>query len=186
MRIGAMLVMLIATVSPAPAIECPDGAVLENEPPLVDGYIDQHNGGCDTLPEGADPLFQSLDRGWFCGETGWYNVDGEFHRDTDWFLVEFPEADFLGIYGWAEEPTYLFVRTPDCEAPLVIESVWLVEEQAHTLYYEGALGENVWVWIAPPAYAAPAWSMTWNYQVRFVAVTPVEEPTWSSVKQMFD
>ena len=39
-------------------IECPAGAELEGEPPLMDGYVDSWNGGCNS-PE-FDYPFQYL------------------------------------------------------------------------------------------------------------------------------
>ena len=37
--------------------ECSNIDVLENEPPLVEGYVDTFNGGCDV----AEPVFQLLE-----------------------------------------------------------------------------------------------------------------------------
>ena len=79
---------------------CPPGAALEDEPPLVDGYVDLHNGGCNTDP--TDPPFQPITAPIFCGVSGWYLDAGTDHRDTDWFLVDIPASGVLEITGDAE------------------------------------------------------------------------------------
>ncbi len=76
---------------PPPCIdaECPDDGVLENEPALSDGYLDEFNSGCDN----PVPVFQELlmptgqEEFTFCGNTGYYTTEGESYRDSDWFVM---------------------------------------------------------------------------------------------------
>jgi len=56
-------------------VECPENAVPEGEPPLVDWYVDEYNGGCNSTP----PVFQDINWvnqedgcAWLCGVSGWY------------------------------------------------------------------------------------------------------------------
>ena len=71
-----------ATFEPC-ALDCPAGAELEGEPPLVDDYEDAYNGGCNS-PEFGNP-FSTIASAIFCGVTGWYLNGGIETRDTDWF-----------------------------------------------------------------------------------------------------
>ncbi|MBD3222544.1 hypothetical protein GF314_15020, partial [bacterium] len=80
---------------------------LENEPPLVDGYQDAHNGGCNS-PEFGHP-FQDWFVGSFHGVSGWYlGQDGGQRRDTDWFEVPVSIDTPFHVHADAEQPTYLF------------------------------------------------------------------------------
>jgi len=87
---------------PPPCLDaqCPDTAQQEGEPPLVIGYIDQFNGGCDSenvvfqelyLPPGQDQLD-------FCGNTGWYWRDEQEYRDTDWLQLV-AAGDLIHVAG---------------------------------------------------------------------------------------
>ncbi len=71
-------------------LDCPVEGLAEGEPPLEDGYQDAHNGGCNS-PEFGTPfqdLYGDADGELiFCGVSGWYQVDGNPYRDTDWFNV---------------------------------------------------------------------------------------------------
>jgi hypothetical protein len=72
-------------------VECPPGGYLEGEPPCADDYVDEFNGGCNSIP----PVFSSLpcaaDPGqtvYVCGEAGGFDFGGLDSRDTDWSVVE--------------------------------------------------------------------------------------------------
>ncbi len=78
--------------------------IWENEPPLVEGYVDEYNGGCNSEPpyqneqsSGFDPTMGY--RSSLLGQTGFYiNDQGLVVRDTDWFkfqLHSFPEATVI-------------------------------------------------------------------------------------------
>ena len=91
---------------------CPPGATLEGEPVCSDDYEDTYNGGCDSDP----PIFQPLAVGEVvCGETGLYEYQGEFCRDTDWY-----EIVVTGIVGieWYVEGEFCqdYVILGDCAA----------------------------------------------------------------------
>jgi hypothetical protein len=73
---------------PSCVVECPPGAVDEGEPCLVDGDIDNVNGGCG----GSEPaLFtHAACAETFCGQISTYVVAGNSLRDTDWYLMYSP------------------------------------------------------------------------------------------------
>ncbi len=85
---------------------CWDGSEHEGEPPLMDGYVDEYNGGCDA----ADPVFQDLylpageTELRFCGWTGWYTTAAVEHRDSDWFRMT---ASGDNIHLVAEGPLFV-------------------------------------------------------------------------------
>jgi hypothetical protein len=69
-------------------LDCPPGAIDEGEPCLVDGDVDNTNGGCGgSIPA----LFTDAACGdTFCGLISTYVVAGTPVRDTDWYLVDHP------------------------------------------------------------------------------------------------
>ena len=134
-------------------VDCPVGAVLEGEPPLVDGYVDNYNGGCNT--EGADPPFQDVSWGTtFCGRSGWYlGPDGSQIRDTDWFRTTIPYEGFIEITVDAEAATYIFELGPqDCEVVAVLQQMTVGPCLEGTMTITGSPGSPVWWWAGPTTF----------------------------------
>ncbi len=110
---------------------CGGGNTLEGEICPTDGYVDATNGGCNFVPE----VFGSVVCGeTICGTAATFLVDGENHRDTDWYLMSQAQLDaadgngngivrveatlssqFTGLVG-------VFSFQPDC-SNVVAESV---------------------------------------------------------------
>ncbi len=130
----------------------------EGEPPLVDGYSDLFNTGCND-ESGVFP-FQALqgdNNGEldFCGKSGWYNTGGEL-RDTDWFTAI---VGATGVVEWtadAEEECSMFQLGPlDCTEVGVLFSAVAGPCEPATLMLQGAPGEVLWLWVGPSVYAPP-------------------------------
>ena len=77
----ATLGIVILLALPAVCLaQWPDECMYENEPDLVDGYVDTWNGTCeDAITEYDDTAI--------CAESGWYFTDGIMHRDNYWFAL---------------------------------------------------------------------------------------------------
>jgi len=166
-------------------LECPAGAELENEPPLVDGYLDAWNGGCNS-PESGNP-FQPLTQPVFCGQTGYYqSASGGAFRDTDWFTIAIPADGVLEITGAAFEPTYMFELGPrDCDAVGVLQSVAIGPFQEASLSITGQPGDEVWFWVGPQHF----WdgdTYEYLYVLWLNLTVPVKTRSWTGVKCLFD
>ncbi len=166
-------------------LECPAGAELENEPPLVDGYLDAWNGGCSS-PEFGYP-FQPLTQPVFCGQTGYYqSASGGAFRDTDWFTIAIPADGVLEITGDAFEPTYMFELGPrDCDAVGVLQSVAIGPFQEASLSITGQPGDEVWFWVGPQHF----WdgdTYEYLYVLWLNLTVPVKTRSWTGVKCLFD
>ena len=144
-------------LGPEPCVvECPPGAVAEGEPPLVDGYEDAHNGGCNS-PQFGNPFQYLSGQGnntlQFCGVSGWY--DGNF-RDTDWFVVYMGFSGVIEIYIDAEQPVYLYELGPqDCNSVGVVQNVIGGPCLPGYMSIFGAPGAPVWIWAGPTVYSPP-------------------------------
>jgi len=167
-------------------LDCPPGAQLEGEPPLVDGYIDLHNGGCNT--EGVEP-FGVITQSIFCGVSGWYlSPDGSQFRDTDWFEIWVPSwMDYVEISGEAEVESFMFELGPmDCDNVGVIQQATFGPGLVGELIIPAEPGSTIWFWVGPTTFDGTGeynyvlqTSVGWNPAVR------TETQTWSAVKELF-
>jgi hypothetical protein len=169
---------------PVPCVvDCPAGAELEGEPPLVDGYEDAFNGGCNS-PEFGNP-FGAITAPVFCGVSGWYiSSDGSQFRDTDWFEIMMPAAGFIEIYGDAEFETYMFELGPqDCGAVAVIQNVIIGPCTEASMIITGAPGSTFWFWVGPTTFDG---SGEYGYLIFTDWIYATETQSWSTVKSLFD
>ncbi len=168
-------------------LECPAGAELEGEPALSDGYVDEYNGGCNTV--GSEP-FGAITSDIFCGTSGWYvSADGINSRDTDWFEIVIPDGGVLEIIGDAEQPTFMFELGPqDCNNVAVVQDVEIGPCTEGTLTITGNPGDVVWFWVGPQAFEAPGGfeGNEYDYVLLTNLVTPVENHSFSDVKALFN
>jgi hypothetical protein len=168
------------------ALVCPPYAQLENEPPLIDGYQDVHNSGCDGPV--YDYTFQWIMENDFCGVSGWYaDAFGVQRRDTDWFLVPMNYSGMLEITGDAEYPTSVYELYPqDCGSVFVQQNMIIGPCTEETMQIHGEPGTGVvWLWVGPTSYSGPV--NEYNYVLHLNIHEPVstESHSWSSVKSLF-
>jgi len=165
-------------------VDCPGGAELEGEPPLVDGYEDFHNGGCNTDP-GAPP-FGAITSEIFCGTSGWYlSADGSQFRDTDWYEIIVPEVGYIEIIGDAEFATFMFELGPqDCNAVAVIQQATIGPCAEASMTIPGAAGSIAWFWVGPTTFDGAG---EYDY-VLLTNLAPVatEAHSWTGVKALFN
>jgi len=84
-------------------LECPDGALVEGEPPCVDEYEDYYNSGCGVL--GTEwTLIEAYedDCAIMCGLSCTYHYQWSSYRDTDWFTMTAVGGD---VTATCEAPT---------------------------------------------------------------------------------
>jgi hypothetical protein len=173
-------VINIVTFEPC-VVDCPAGADLEGEPPLVNGYDDQYNGGCNT--PGTEP-FQAITNPLFCGVTGFYDAG----RDTDWFIYVMPESGVLEVTGDAEGPTYMFELGPqDCANVAVIQNVIMGPCAEATMTITGAPGSDVWFWVGPTTYGeGVVFEYDYVLMSNIEGTTAVENHSLTGVKALFN
>jgi hypothetical protein len=165
-------------------IECPAGAELEGEPPLVDDYQDAHNGGCNS-PEFGNP-FGVITSDTFCGVSGWYVNAGTATRDTDWFEITVPDAGFVEIIGDAEFETYMFELAPqDCNSVGVVQNVIMGPCTEGTITIPGAAGSTIWFWVGPTVFEGPVNEYDYVLYTNLTGVA-TEDHSWTGVKALFD
>lgn len=170
-------------------VECPAGAMLEEEPELVNEYVDLYNGGCNTPDAPGGPPFVHIAAESYCGVSGWYLFDGNNNRDTDWFTITLPADGTLEIIGDADQPTYMFELGPqDCDQVTVLQSVVVGPTMEGTLVLTGEPLSDVWFWIGPTEFQPPGGDPPQEYDWVIWLDDPVatESHSWSAVKGLFD
>ncbi len=169
-------------------VNCPAGATLEDEPPLVNDYVDAHNGGCNSLDDLGYAPFQHIGSEWFCGQAGWFICDGGDCRDTDWYTLTIPPSGALEIIGDATHATYMFELGPqDCDQVDVLQSVQIGPIMEGTLIITGEPGSTAWFWVGAMDFTPP-WGdppREYDYVLNIPQVIAVEATTWSEVKQLY-
>ncbi|MEZ4386172.1 MAG: hypothetical protein R3D98_01075 [Candidatus Krumholzibacteriia bacterium] len=166
-------------VEPAP------GMNVENEPPLVDGYLDAHNGGCNS-PDFGDPFGVLGGDAHFFGRSGWYlSVDGEQFRDTDWFVHQLGPDGVRSITVFAEEDTYIFQLGPqDCAEVGVLQNVLAPACEDMTLTVTGEPFGTVWIWVGPTIFDGQG-EYDYTLSLDPLDVVGVQSKSWSSVQGLF-
>jgi hypothetical protein len=174
----------------------------EGEPNLIDNYVDDWNGGCNTSQ--VDPPFQNIygaiDPGSdipsgtavFCGEGGWYVYDGSDYRDTDWFILHKAAADVpIVVTADAEYATYIFELSPqDCQTVAVAQQATAGPCSEASMTIGGPAGD-VWFWVGSTVFADPdGGDNTYDYIVSITGlapeVVPTQSATWGAVKALYE
>jgi hypothetical protein len=166
----------------------------EGEPPLVDDYVDNYNGGCDS-PPGLP--FQEIagDSGGeatISGISGWYTVQGSGQRDTDWFVLFMGTQNAIEVAICGFSSTYAFELGPqDCETVGVVQQCASIHGDVGYLTIAGYDPLNpVWLWVGPTTFSPPSGGEDeYRYCVWLSGLaTPVasEATTWSTLKALYD
>ncbi len=179
-------------------VYCPDDAVAEGEPPLHDGYEDQYNNGCSSVPPTLQPIDWTNDEdglppydghAWLCGNSGWFlGPAGEDFRDTDWFVVFALETGVMEATLESEHPCYLFKLAPtDCNEVGVELQAEADCEAPGTLSFPVTAGEEIWLWVGPQTFNGPVTEFPYFMTVsnNLFDVVPNEEMSWGGVKSLY-
>ena len=179
-------------VEPPCVLECPDGAAVEGEPELMDGYEDLYNGGCNTSD--VDPLAytQVVGQGDFCAISGWHlNSAGGETRDTDWFVITLGEQGFFSWDCDAEQELQMYelLNMPECGSVGVGQAVVAGPCLPANMTIFGAPGSDVYFWAGPTVFVAPGGFIgnEFDYVNYFDigAIIATEDATWSQLKSMY-
>ena len=173
-------------------LDYPAGAQLEGEPPLVDGYLDAYNSGCNYAGPGYP--FQDLhgdDSGElvFYGTSGWYQTDGSSHRDTDWLFVNIGAGGVVELTSDAELPTWIFEMPQDCSSTAVVQDIMVGACDPGAMTISGSPGSVARLWFGPTTISHPGGINEYHYVVHFTGLAPqpvaTRSATWTTVKSLF-
>jgi len=165
-------------------VPCPGGSQLEGEPPCVEGYHDQYNGGCNTTGW-TQVLGLSGGCADVCGKSCDYLYQGSSYRDTDWYTMnalgglvtatceaEFP-LQFILIHGIDCDNLQYDLQTADPCTPVILTRNF-------------SAGAEFWLWVGPSTFTGfPESAYTYSVCGIVGDATPVYGVTWGAVKAWY-
>ncbi|MFO7652790.1 MAG: hypothetical protein R6X25_03105 [Candidatus Krumholzibacteriia bacterium] len=164
--------------------------VPEGEPDLVDGYVDRHNGGCNSPP---DHPFQDLggdeaEHLTLRGVSGWYDVGTTDYRDTDWFRLLIGDSGRMSVTIDAEHRIRVHRLVPDCANAAVLQYVQGGPcSPSDALVIDGNPGDTVWLAVSPISFDGD-WITMFDYVLQIDGLRSgifAEPVTWSVVKGIY-
>ena len=167
-------------------IECPTGGQIEGEPPCVDNYYDQYNGGCNsvgwTVVEATANNCADV-----CGKSCTYLYQGLSYRDTDWYTMNvaavgqvsatctaaFP-LQFILIYGANCANLQYVIGTSSPFVPITL--TWNFNTP----------GAEFWIWVGASTFSGvPESDYVYNVCNIEGGPVPVEQKSWGAIKNEF-
>jgi len=175
-------------------LDCPADGFPEGEPPLIDGYVDAYNGGCNSYGVPFQELHGDEEGDLvFCGVAGWYLSSGGNSRDTDWFHLYMGPTGAIELTADAEYPTYFMeLGTHDCATGDVLVSTMAGDCELGSMTMDHyPPGHVVWLWVGSTTYTPPGpdFGNEYDYVIWISGLMPTsvaaETASWSSVKALF-
>jgi hypothetical protein len=164
-------------------IDCPGGAIVENEPPCGPDYLDSWNAGCNAVPN----VFQHLEPNGrpitVCGEAGVFPYLGTCSRDTDWYEITLDQTRVIECCGYAEFPLMMFVLGGTCDALWTFD--YAVTDACQVACMSDTLEPGTyWLWMGPTGWSPTDCSRRYTMTVSGYT-TPVETTSWGTIKAMY-
>jgi hypothetical protein len=161
-------------------VECPAGALQENEADIANEGADVTNGGCNI----ATPLFTPIAVGdTYCGKINTYTVGTAQTRDTDWYRVDLSATNSLWSLTWtvtAEFNVLIFLvdaGTENCTDYTIISSTTALKCVPAVLTATNLQPKVYYVLVMPNAFTGyPSNLGPWDYVATLTGVelgTPV-------------
>jgi len=163
----------------------PAGAIPEGEPPLVTGYVDTYNSGCDSSVPGVTP-FQELPDGLLHGLAGaWLNDSGTYDYDIDWYTVTLGASGVVEIEMTPEVMLEMSHWAPtDCSVAEAMQYDGSCHCYAVTMTIVGEPGEVVWIRLVSMSGGDTGNEFDYLLSATYMPVA-VEARSLSTVKGLF-
>ncbi len=168
-------------------VDCPPDGIDEGEGPCFDGYVDNFNGGCNSLPYVYSVVTPAVGTITYCGLSG--NYDANTLRDTDWYELNLTlpattitacmEPEFNGLVGFVDMSPgcpnitsfYSYLLTTPCEPICITETLpagpWCI--------FVGPSEWNYWPCDADYVLTIDGYDPT----------TAVEDASWGAIKAIY-
>jgi hypothetical protein len=166
-------------------VDCPEGAQQEGEPPCEDGYVDNYNGGCNsvgwTLVEGDANGCATV-----CGESCTYIAPGGLnYRDTDWYTMTAGGGPVTASCI-AEFPLqFILIYNPDCNN-LQYDLGTAGPCQPVILSYNFGAGQEFWLWVGASVFdGVPAADYVMDVCGLVPGTTATVETSWGAIKGLY-
>ncbi len=167
-------------------VDCPPGAQQEGEPPCVDGYYDDYNGGCQYDMDWTLIQSQGNNCGTMCARACTFLYEGAQYRDDDYYTLT-AEGGPVTVEGIAEFPFQLvLLYVADCSFPQygVVQAPPCVPA---SLTHDFPAGTEVWILATPSVFSGVPES---DYRLEVCGIAepapvPLVARTWGGIKSVF-
>jgi len=187
-------VLHIEEYIPPPPIDCTPGAMLEDEPPCGDNYVDSFNGGCNSVPNVFELICpQDGNTAVLCGKSGCYYYAGLSYRDTDWFKI-YGDGTLMTATVQANFPVmmaFMYNCNPTC-ANFTYDYILGDPGVPYSLSHASVLGCFYWVFVAPSVFTGVPCETDYVLQVSGIfgpepdcIPSPVEHKSWGAIKNLY-
>jgi hypothetical protein len=165
----------------------PPGAIPEGEPPCGPGYVDSHNGGCNSDPPVFQDLMPSSETMHIVGTSGTYD---DLHRDTDWYQIYIAVPNTITLTAVAQFPLLIFFLDGDlplgCNDPgMVISSA--TGSPCETVVLSETLDAGLyWIWVGPSVFSCQPCGLEYVLSIEgYIGPSPVEDASWATIKALY-
>ena len=174
--------------SPLCVVFCPPEGVAEGEVVCYDGYVDDYNGGCWSVPDAYTFVDCSNETIGICGTGGVFDFNGASYRDTDWYMLTLdePTTVTLGIIAEFNPLAGFLDFTNGCANVEFYDYVTPWKCEYAELSYNLPAGQTV-VFVSP-ASGDPQYECGSNYYLTidgYECTSPVKETSWGSIKSLY-
>ena len=184
---------LSVSVTDSPDLDCPDGAQVEGEPPMVYGIDDAYNCGCFCANPPA--RFQKLGidsagTSFACFRSGWNGIPGGSAREFDWIATAVGADGQLHCELVTEWPSELLVLATSCEFAEYYGFVAAVPGEVAVLDVPLAPGTPVWIVLSPLPEVDPGFTLPLEYDLHLTVTgqattTANEASSWGEIKAAY-
>jgi len=171
-------------------VECPPDGILEDEPPCHDGYVDNFNGGCGSIPVAFSEPEPSPELFTICGQSGTF--DNNSMRDTDWYLLDLTcEQTTVTACVESEFPVMLgFLDMREGCDDLTGFYSYVQADCGQVACLSEALPPGEWVvWVSTNGWPDYDCDDDWNHYNLSIdgyeSCVPVERASWGTVKALY-
>lgn len=184
---------LSVSVTDNPELDCPDGAQVEGEPPMVYGIDDAYNCGCFCANPparfqklGIDPAGTTF----ACFRSGWNGIPAGNARDIDWIATAVGPDGQLHCELVAEWSSELVVLPTTCEFAEYYGYVAAAPGEVAVLDVPLAPGTPVWIVLTPSPYVDPGYILPLEYDLHLTVTgqattTANEASSWGEIKAAY-
>jgi hypothetical protein len=168
---------------PPCTVQCPAGAMLENEPPCQDGYQDHYDAGCfggGWVPVPAQSTCADV-----CGQACTFLTGGVSYRDEDWYTLVAAGGDVTLLAETEFEAFVYLFYVPHC-GPYQYDYVESAPCEPVTLTRAFVEGQEFWIMVVPVWQTGVPPS---SYHLNVCGIenvpTPVNHTTWGRIKATY-
>jgi hypothetical protein len=180
--------LTMTEAAPPCQARCPAGAAVEGEPDCAVGWVDDFNGGCNSMP----PTFQSVTCAdstiTICGTYGTFHEGLQDVRDTDWYQIAVTGERMLRacVTGETAGGTQVFILDGNAGCPPTILASSANSACGQVCCQARLTTGTYWVWVGTVDFGREACGSPYVLGLSgYDCKVGVETVGWTRVKALY-